>query len=192
MHASKNPVVLIHGISDTHQKMRHIQSHLEMYGYKTFAIDLVPSDGSATLEELALQLTTFIEEKLSEFHAFDIVTFSMGGIVARQYLQNTPNQVKRFISISSPHNGTYMAYLSRKVGSKQLRPDSSFLRKLNQSTSKLAQIKCISIRTPLDLMIVPSSSSKVRWANNKIVWSILHPFMVRNKACLRIIAQSLQ
>lgn len=66
----------------------------------------------------------------------DIVAHSMGGLISRWYIQKGyRNDVRKFISIGSPHHGSDWAYLSIQFitgkASTQMKPHSSFLKSLN-------------------------------------------------------------
>jgi pimeloyl-ACP methyl ester carboxylesterase len=56
---------------------------LEERGYRVLAVDLKPSNGSVGLDKLAEQLREFVECELTPAGPFDLVGFSMGGLVSR-------------------------------------------------------------------------------------------------------------
>ena len=162
---SKNPVILVHGIVDTKRKMEQIKRFLSGLGWRVFSISLTPSTGELGIEDLAKQLSTFIKIKIKGNQRIDIIGFSMGGLVSRYYVQklNGYKQVDRLIMISSPQRGTLLGYLSSKTGPKQMRFNSNFIQELNNNVDRLRSLKITSIWTPLDLMILPSSSSKIKF-----------------------------
>jgi triacylglycerol lipase len=85
----------------------------------------------------------------------------MGGIVSRYYLQRLGGleHVNKFIAISSPHYGTLTGYLTPLTGSKQMRPNSAFLKALNKDIARLEVLNPISIWTKYDQMIIPQKSA---------------------------------
>jgi triacylglycerol lipase len=117
----------------------------------------------------------------------------MGGIVSRYYIQRLGgiNQVQRLIAISSPHQGTQVAYLSERPGCIQMRPDSAFLKDLNQDISILNRLSFTSIWTPFDLMIVPATSSRIPVGAEVQVPVLLHPLMLTNTWSLKAVAKAL-
>ena len=128
--------------------------YLGRRGFEAHAVDLVPSDGSARLDNLAEQVARYAAERLPRETPFDLVGFSMGGVVCRYYLQRMGGvaRVRRFVSISSPHHGTATAYLQRRPGCVQMRPGSELLRDLDRDVEMLGRIDVTSIWTPLDLV----------------------------------------
>ena len=117
----------------------------------------------------------------------------MGGIISRYYVQRLGgiNRVQRFITISSPHNGTVVAYASLRPGCVQMRPYSSFLKDLNRDVGMLKQLNFTSMWTPYDLMIVPANSSQMPIGTEVIVPSRLHPWMLTDARCLAAVASAL-
>lgn len=191
----KKTVILVHGFGDTSQKMAKLAKFLNQKNTPTFSIDLSPSDGSKTLEELAQQLQMYIEDNIKDNNEkIDLIGYSMGGLVCRYYLQKLGgiNKTNHFISIASPNNGTYTAYFNRNIGIKQMRPKSDFLNSLNADSEKLRQIKFTIIWSPLDLMIVPATSSKMNEGNIIKTFIPTHPLMMQLNYCFKIIDSILQ
>ncbi len=112
---------------------------------------------------------------------FDVVAaFSMGGLVARCYLQNLggAKRVGKFVEISSPNHGTWDAYLLWNAAGRQMRPGSDLLNALNADLDCYHGIEWSTIRTPLDLVILPSTSAEMEKARNSAFHVPLHPLMV--------------
>lgn len=158
---SRNPVLLIHGIDDTNAIFERMASCLKNLGWSVHSLDLVPNCGAAGLEVLAEQVARYVERTFPDGQAIDLVGFSMGGIVGRYYVQRLGGikRVQRFITISSPHQGTWSAYARLNSGCGQMRPNSPFLLDLHQDITMLNQINFTSLWTPFDLIIIPSNSS---------------------------------
>jgi triacylglycerol lipase len=136
-------IVLVHGIYNTGRiffKMRRI---FEKNGYNCFTPDLKPLDGRYGLDDLGEKLKVEINKNIGEKTKFVLIGFSMGGIVSRYYLQELGGfkRIKQFFTISTLHNGSYLAYLYPGEGAKHLRPNSQFLRNLELSESILNDIK---------------------------------------------------
>ena len=111
MEEQSRAVVLVHGIWDTSRVFRRMTRWLEDRGFRVLAVDLVPSDGTVGLDVLAGQLRDFVERKLAPGESFDLIGFSMGGLVSRYYVQRLGGmeRVRRLITISAPHRGTLWA-----------------------------------------------------------------------------------
>ena len=158
------------------------------------AISLKPNDASVPFDVMAGQLDTFVMATIPVRTKFDLVGFSMGGLVARYYIQNMGgySRVRRFITISTPNHGTFWAWLSGRAGVKQMRPGSEMLRDLNGNAGKLLSLDYTSIYTPLDLTIVPACSSRMSVARNVVSWVPLHFLMVMMPGPIHEVARSLE
>lgn len=186
-------VFLVHGFKDTGAKLERMARHLRTFGWTAHALTVSPSGGQLGIEELAAQLAAFIERNPPAGQKFSLVGFSMGGLICRYYLQRLGGleRVERFVSIASPHRGTWMAYLGFNRGCRQMRPGSEFLQDLNSDVFRLAQIHFTSVWTPLDLMIIPAISSRVGIGRERLIWSAAHPLMVHENRCIRAVAELL-
>ncbi|MEH2227493.1 esterase/lipase family protein [Nostoc sp.] len=189
----RNPVLLIHGIDDTRAVFQKMAVHLVLQGWSVHSLNLVPNNGDVGLDELAKQVADYVTATFAPEQRLDLVGFSMGGIVSRYYVQRLGgiNRVQRFITISSPHYGTVVAYGSRRPGCLQMRPDSIFLKDLNSDAVMLGQIDFTSIWTPYDLMIVPANSSQMPVGSQVIVPVTLHPWMLTDPRSLAVVTAAL-
>ncbi|ODH02681.1 lipase [Nostoc sp. KVJ20] len=189
----RNPVLLIHGIDDTRAVFQKMAVHLVLQGWSVHSLNLVPNNGDVGLDELAKQVGDYVTATFAPEQRLDLVGFSMGGIVSRYYVQRLGgiNRVQRFITISSPHHGTVVAYGSRRPGCVQMRPDSIFLKDLNSDAVILGQLDFTSIWTPYDLMIVPANSSQMSVGSEVIVPVALHPWMLTDTRSLAVVQAAL-
>jgi triacylglycerol lipase len=189
-----NPIVLAHGMWDTAAVFEKLKPFLEARGHKVYSFDMVPSNGEAPLEVLAEQLANFIDRTFDPGQRLDLLGFSMGGIVSRYYLQRLGglDRTDRFVTVSSPHNGTTVAELGFLPGAKQMRVGSPFLQDLNRDVDRLGTLQFTSIWTPFDTIIVPAASSRVTVAQNQTVLVPCHKWMVYDRRSLRAIAQAFE
>jgi triacylglycerol lipase len=72
-----------------------------------------------------------------------------------------------------------------------MRPDSAWLRALNEDVATLGRIDVTSIWTPLDLMIVPANSSRLPVGREVLVAAPLHALMLHDPRSLRAVAEAL-
>src|SRR5688572_19753710 len=109
---SLRPVILVHGIHSDAGCMRRLEKHLRAQGRLVFSPSLRPCTGSARLEVLASQLAEFADHHVPG-RKFDLVGFSMGGLVSRYYVQRLGGlkRVEHFVTMATPHQGTKMAWL---------------------------------------------------------------------------------
>ncbi|MEI6445770.1 MAG: triacylglycerol lipase [Nostocales cyanobacterium ELA583] len=189
----QNPVLLVHGINDTGAVFNTMALYLRQRGLSVYTVDLVPNNGSEVLNKLAQQVANYIAATFEPEQPLDLVGFSMGGIVSRYYLQRLGgiHRVQRFITISSPHKGTVIAYGSWLPGCVQMRPNSSFLKDLNSDVQVLKKLNFTSIWTPYDLMIVPAESSQLEVGQEITVPVVLHLLMLTDMRILELVAKIL-
>jgi triacylglycerol lipase len=193
MQPSKNPVLLIHGIDDTQAIFHQLTPYLEQRQWQVYAIDLHPNNGKVGLDLLAKQVDTYIAQTFAPDQTLDLVGFSMGGIVSRYYMQRLGGveRVQRFITVASPHQGTWTAYGRQNPGANQMQPKSAFLTDLEKDVETLQRVNFTSIWTPLDLMIFPAKSSELPVGQSQKIWVSHHANMIRHRKGLVAIANAL-
>jgi len=189
----EKPVLLLHGLSDTQVIFNRMAAYLSQQGHTVYSLDLEPANASLGLELLSDQVADYVANHLPRNTSFDLVGFSMGGIVGRYYVQRLGGieRVQRLITVASPHQGTLSAYTSPHLGSVQMRPNSSFLQALNDDIAMLEQLNFTSIWTPLDLMILPAHSSQIPVGKNLQIPILTHTGMVTHPAGIRAVATAL-
>lgn len=190
----RNPVLLVHGINDTIAVFSKMAPYLSNMGWSVHNFNLKPNNGSCCLGLLAKQVADYVDQTFDARQPIDVIGFSMGGIVSRYYIQRLGGveRVQRFVSISAPNNGTWTGYLSGRLGCTQMRPDSEFLRDLNQdAVDILRRLNFTVIWTPYDLMIVPSDSSQMPVGKEVTVPVHLHSWMLTDDRCLKEVVKAL-
>lgn len=185
--------VLIHGYRDDASVFNALASYMSDLGLESYAVTLAPSDCSVPLETLAQQLETFIDSNFAAGQKLDFVGFSLGGIVARYYIQRMGGlaRTNRLLTVAAPHHGTWMAFASGLPAALQMRPRSDFLRDLNADAESLTGIQFASMWSPLDLMILPSFSSRMPVAKNLAVWTLRHQALITSERGIRVIVEQL-
>ncbi len=190
----RNPVLLIHGITDTSAVFSKMTPYLNRLGWSVHSFNMIPNNGDCHLDKLAKQVADYVEKTFDPSQAIDVVGFSMGGIVSRYYIQRLGGieRVQRFVSISAPNQGTLAGYLSWRPGCVQMRPDSEFLQDLNRdAVDILGRLNFTVIWTPYDLIIVPSHSSQMPVGKQVIVPARLHSWMLTDGRCIDAVATAL-
>ncbi|AQS40290.1 Alpha/beta hydrolase family [Shewanella psychrophila] len=176
----KTALVLVHGIFNTGSVMAWMRRRFESQGFECFTPTLAPFDGGDGVESAAKKLEQQILERFGHEQDIAIVGFSMGGIVARFYLQQLGGSVRttHLFTISSPHSGSYMAYLPYPSKTfKQLRPGSELLNLLDGTVDTLDGLSLFSYCAAIDYTVAPSRS---HWpvASNKQFGVYLHMSMI--------------
>lgn len=186
----RHAIVLVHGYKNDSSTMQSMANYLRQKGFTVYTPTLSPSVGQVGLDELARQLSIFVDAHIHHGEKFDLVGFSMGGLVCRYYLQRMGglDRVDRFITLGAPNHGTVWACLSNNPGCRQMRPGSDFLNDLNSDIGTLGKIEFTSVWTPLDLMIVPANSSRTAVGRNLTIWIPIHPFLVWSPLSGRTVA----
>ena len=179
-------MLLIHGIADSERNMQWLARYLQRQGWEVYTLNLTPNWGQRGLEPLAGQIDAYAREQFGT-RRFDLVGFSMGGLVSRYYVQRLGGlkHVDHLVTLSAPHNGTLLAHLIPNQGCREMRPGSPFLRDLAGDADRLEGLKFVSFYTPLDLVIMPPRSSEMPQARNVRMMVMAHPFMVLDRRCLR-------
>nr|WP_305907362.1 alpha/beta fold hydrolase [Methylomarinum sp. Ch1-1]MDP4520104.1 hypothetical protein [Methylomarinum sp. Ch1-1] len=101
--------VLVHGIFNSAYVFTVMRKRLEARGIECFAPSLKPRDGRHGIEDLALKLKTAIDERFGEDQSIHLIGFSMGGIVARYYLQKLEGHQR--VKLFSPFHRPIMAVI---------------------------------------------------------------------------------
>lgn len=189
----RNPVLLIHGIFRQKGIFNKMSSYLSSLGWEVHRFNLEPNNALIGIDKLALQISDYVEKNFSSSQPFDLVGLSMGGLVSRYYVQRLGgiNRVQRLITISSPHQGTFMAYLLPFPGCVQMRPGSAFLEELNQDIEVLEQVNFTSLWTPYDFIIVPANSSQLGVGQEVKLSVFAHAMMARDNKSLAAVAEAL-
>lgn len=193
MQQHRNPVLLIHGIFIKAKVFNRLFTYLTEQGWDVHRFDLNPANATLGIDKLADQVLDYIERTFPPEQKIDLVGLSMGGLVSRYYVQRLGGvqRVERFITIASPHNGTWMAYTLPLKACLQMRPGSPFLQDLNQDIETLNQLKFTSLWTPYDFIIVPGSSSQVAVGHEVKLSVVAHAMMVRHSLALKAVATAL-
>ena len=187
-------VVLVHGIFDTPRLFRRMARHLNGLGFRTLVPQLTPRSAACGLDVLAARLREYLEEQLAAGERFDLVGFSIGGLVSRYYTQRLGGveRVRRLITIASPHHGTWTAYALPNRGCRQMRPRSEFLLDLNREAAMLERVGFVSIWSRMDLMIVPARSSRMGVGEEFTVPVPIHPLLAVSRHSVELVGRLLK
>lgn len=179
-------VVLVHGFFEKGNAYAKLRKRLAKRNIACLTVRLSPSDARDGLEVLAQQMKQQIDAAYGPDAKISVVGFSMGGLVSRYYLQNLggAGRCQQLITIASPHAGTHMAKCYPSKGAFQMRPGSDFLKRLQATEHRLGKMPVVSYRTPFDLMILPSTSSRWPRADNRVYPVLMHPLMLKNSSVL--------
>jgi len=151
-------LVLVHGLGANPSSFLPLQAYLRLHGQHRFVSCHYRSRGS--LEAAALCLKRLLDTRVRGGR-IDLVAHSMGGLVARFYLQQLggARRVDRLVTLGTPHQGTHAANFIPSALVRQLLPEGPFLRHLN-ALPPPAGVQVTSIVGGRDLLVQPVESAR--------------------------------
>ncbi len=150
-------LVFVHGLAANRAGFLPLQAFLRSRGHgRQLAINY---RSAGSIEALALQLKRELDAKVRGGR-IDLVAHSMGGLVARFYLQQLggARRVDRLITLGTPHQGTHAANFVPSALVRQLLPDSPFIRHLNELPPPGA-LQVSSIVAGRDILVQPTEAA---------------------------------
>jgi triacylglycerol lipase len=153
-------VALIHGYSCNAGCFGRLPKGLARCGVECVAIEL--TDPTGDLEVAATEATAWLVEvrRQSPSRPIVLVGISMGGLVARLALARVDApRIDHLVTISSPHGGTWTAYLGLGAAARGMRPQSPMIQKL---AAFRAPCEATALWTPDDTIILPPESGQLK------------------------------
>lgn len=147
-------IVFIHGYLSNPASFFPLSAYLQSIEKRQVLSFRYRSGGG--IERAARELGDFLRKRVRGGRV-DLVCHSLGGVIARVYLQELRGfrKVDRCVTLGTPHRGTYNSYwVSTRVG-RELRPDSPLLARLAASRSRSANVKFTSIVGGSDNIVIP-------------------------------------
>ncbi|MCC6143577.1 MAG: alpha/beta fold hydrolase [Candidatus Hydrogenedentes bacterium] len=147
-------VVLVHGYLCNPAVFAPMAAYLRHRGLTQILPFGYPS--TRGIEHGAIALRNFLRTQVRGGE-IDLVCHSLGGLVARTYLQELggARRVRRCVTLGTPHYGTYNAYwLPDRVG-REMRPGSHVLRRLHETRDACANVDMLSIIAGSDNLVIP-------------------------------------
>ena len=188
----------MHGLWNTSDIFSSITSRLDEIGIEYFAPTLKHEFGMTSIVELTNLLNNLILEKYGLEKELDILGFSMGGIVGRYWIIkfNGYKRTRKFITVGSPHNGTFASQLVPKYpfrGISEMKINSFLLRELSKFDYLLKGVDCISFFTYWDIMVFPGWKANLNSGERISLKVFKHKSLIRNtEAVQRIIERLLR
>lgn len=181
------PAVMVHGYQESEAVFDTMKDYLNSRGFSadSFSYESVKGVISSVKE-----LETFLSNKTQEYmkkgtqvSKYDVISHSMGGLVARYYSCSsdymTNDNVRKLIFVSVPHKGTPWASIGTNYfndqGIKDLIPDGPFISKTLPSTLNKGlnnKIEVGNIAVEFDEVVPSENSSLSEWGINTEVFNI--------------------
>lgn len=123
-----------------------------------------------------------IEEAIGEMQErsgsrwVDVIAHSMGGLAVWTLLQQKGDllPIRRVVFLGSPLQGTLIAHLAWGEGGEEMRPGSDFLARLQAGPRPDHWVEALTIRTPLDLTVVPNQGGTLPGMGDRMVCCPTH------------------
>jgi triacylglycerol lipase len=152
--------------------------------------------GAIPLRKLAQQLDGLIQERWGPKTPIDLLGFSMGGVIARTWLQELggAKRTHRFISVGSPHQGTFTAQCLPGwlfAGLADMKRGSPLLRSLNRDYAELQAVECLSFFCHWDLMVCPGWQAVLPIGKSTAVPVWTHQQLMSHPKSLDLLIESL-
>lgn len=194
--ADAPPLVLVHGLWDTPGLFRNLRERLDGRRDPLLVPHLPHGLGERPVLELAEELGQAVEDSFGPDQEVDVLGFSLGGVIARAWIQllGGRERTRRFISVGSPQQGSLLAlpwprqWLATVA---DLRPGSRLLQRLNDDPAGLKGVECVSFWCLPDQMVVPSWTGVLpRGPSHQLpVWH--HQQLITSPVALKPIVQEL-
>lgn len=121
---------------------------------------------------------------------FNLIGYSMGGLVIREALRETHTlPVRRVVFLHCPHGGSLAAHAFALPACREMRPGSEFLARLNQATW---ETPTLATWCALDTVVVPGQSAQWKHATTTLqspvpahAWPVISPSI--HKAVIRFL-----
>ena len=186
----ETPIVLVHGFFANAGFWHRIEPALRAAGWHNlYSINLEPP--FTAIDGYARQLRERVEYAClqSGSDSAVVVAHSMGGLVARACARQVPGRIHRMVCLGTPHHGTWMARLVGWKTTRQMRPGSDWLRRLNMDCSDNKRVT--NIFSEHDNIIVPQGNAALEGADNLSVHAVGHLDMAFSPVVRRMLCDLL-
>jgi triacylglycerol lipase len=193
---SQPPLVLVHGLWDSPRLFDRLEVALAGRRDPLLVPHLPHGLGVLPLEQLAERLGRRIVDSFGPDAPLDLLGFSMGGVIARTWvqLQGGHRRVRRLISVGSPQQGTWIAqpWPGQLLASiADMKAGSPLLRRLNGDLSTLGSVQCLSYYCPTDQMVVPGWRAVLPIGERRRLPVLTHAQLIRDPRAVAALAREL-
>ncbi len=190
---SETPILLLHGLFNNRASWFPFKRFLRKQGFSNVAtINLSSWHNEEVLTELVAKKVDELRHRLG-VDKVHLVGHSMGGIIARNYIQlrGGADKVEHCVILGSPHLGSKLAPFSIAPLGKVLIPGSDFLRRLNAAPVP-KNIKLTNIYTRKDNMVLPNAYTHLPWGEAVELDGMGHTGLIYRKPALNAVSAALQ
>ena len=190
------PLVRVHGMLDTSAVFNSLPRELAGRREPVLIPDLPLRLGRTSIQAAAELLGRSIEAAFGREQPLDLLGFSMGGVIARYWIQllGGHRRTRRFLSVGSPQQGTFTAqpwpgWLFSGIA--DLKRGSALLKRLNSDLDRLSRIECHSYYSPLDLVVLPGWRAVLPVGAISMLPVPTHPQLLRDPAAIQPLVKEL-
>lgn len=156
------PLIFVHGLGGNRGNFLLMSWYLHLMGRKrSYKIHFEPGQ---TVDDMARALTQFIEDvkKVTGEEKVDIIAHSLGGLVARLAMNefDADKSISTLVTLGTPHMGTYPARYANTSITRDLRPESDLIMRVNEKPWP-EDVNGITFFSRNDLFVLPADSAKV-------------------------------
>ena len=195
--AAGTPILLVHGMVDNRSIFTVLRRALRRRGFGriwTMNYHVLTHDLRAAARRLAATVEAICEQ--SGYERIHVVGHSMGGVVARYYVQRMGGdaRVHTLVTLGSSHQGTQAAWLLPRGVTRQLQPGSDVIAELREPAPS-CRTRFVSFWSDLDALISPKRAARIDHpdlnARNVLVRGVGHMSLPINGRVTREIAATL-
>jgi triacylglycerol lipase len=186
----------VHGLLDTPAVFNGLKRELGGRRRPLLIPSLPMRLGRTSIEDNAALLGSHIEAAFGRDQRIDLLGFSIGGVIARTWIQllGGHRRTRRFLSVGSPQQGTLTAQpwpgrIFRGIA--DLKWGSSLLQRLNGDLDRLRRIECHSFYSALDLAVLPGWRAVLPVGRHTMLPVLTHPQLLRDPAAIQPLAEAL-
>ena len=189
----ETPVLLLHGLFVNKASWFWFKYQLRRQGFNNVVtMNLSSWHSEEVLTELVAKKVDELRHQIG-VNKVHIIGHSMGGMIARNYVQlrGGHDKVENLICLGSPHHGSKLAAFTLDPLGKLLIPNSIFLQRLKNAPIA-ENVRTTNIYTTHDNMVLPTDSCRISWGKNIVLDHMGHTALIYRKAPLKAAITALQ
>lgn len=189
----ETPILLLHGLFNNRASWFWFKAFLRKQGFNNIAtINLSSWHNEEVLTELVAKKVDELRHQLG-VDKVHLVGHSMGGIIARNYIQlrGGAGKVDHCVTLGSPHLGSKLTPFAFAPLGKVLVPGSDFLRRLNEAPVP-EKVTVTNIYTRKDNMVLPNANTRLPWGEQVELDGLGHTGLIYRHPALAAVSAALQ